>query len=111
MHQLDPVDAQDRKRPDRFWYGERLSELTLVKTRSDQDLRAGDRVVLKDFLLENLVAPISTHGEEGDAITVKKQTVKETRTSVNVLWQNGTQEVLRSTELIPYLNPDEYDCW
>jgi ubiquitin-conjugating enzyme E2 O len=37
--------------------------------------------------------------------------VKETMTRVTVLWQDGASEVLDTKELIPYLNPDEYDCW
>jgi ubiquitin-conjugating enzyme E2 O len=44
-------------------------------------------------------------------MTIKTLCVRETKTIVNVLWQDGSQESLPSTELIPYLNPDEYDCW
>jgi ubiquitin-conjugating enzyme E2 O len=70
----------------------------------------GDKVFLKDAT----DAPVTTHGQEGDpagTVTVKAFAVQETRTTVNVLWQDGTQETLRATALIPYMNPDEYDCW
>lgn len=30
---------------------------------------------------------------------------------VSVLWQNGTTESIRATDLIPYLTIDEYDVW
>jgi ubiquitin-conjugating enzyme E2 O len=73
-------------------------------------MRVGDKVHLKDCV----DLPITTHGQEGDpagVIAVQTFVVKETKTTVNVLWQDGTQETLPSTELIPYLNPDEYDCW
>jgi ubiquitin-conjugating enzyme E2 O len=57
---------------------------------------------------------MTIHGHEGEpagAVAVSALTVQETRTTVDVLWQDGTQAALRSTELIPYMNPDEYDCW
>lgn len=97
-------------RPKRFWYGSDISELTLVQSKSDRDLRVGDKVVLKNAS----ELPRSTHGREGDVtgvISVQAFCVKETRTTVEVLWQDGIREKLQSTELIPYLNPDEYDCW
>lgn len=73
-------------------------------------MRVGDKVLLKD----TTGLPRTTHGQEGDpagVVVVQTFIVKETCTTVTVLWQDGTEEVLRSTELIPYLNPDEYDCW
>lgn len=108
--QLDPAEAQNRKRPVRLWYGENLSKLVLVKTRSDSDMRVGDKVYMKDIT----GLPTTIHGKEGDPagpVIVHALAVKETRTSVNVLWQDGMMETMQSTELIPYLNPDEYDCW
>lgn len=87
-----------------------MSRLTLIKTRSDQDVRVGDKVYMNDVS----GIPTTTHGQEGDPIgivVVHALTVKETCTSAQVLWQDGTSETLTSTELIPYLNPDEYDCW
>ena len=37
--------------------------------------------------------------------------VRETQSTVQVLWQDGTREILKTTEIIPHLNPDEYECW
>lgn len=72
-------------------------------------MRVGDRVVLKDG-----TGPRSTHGREGEGpgiIPVDTLVVKETNTRVNVLWQDGTREALDAKDTVPYLNPDEYDCW
>lgn len=72
-------------------------------------MRLGDRVVMK-----NGAGPRSTHGKEGEGpgiISVDTLVVRETHTRINVLWQDGTREVLDSTATVPYLNPDEYDCW
>ncbi|KZP16787.1 hypothetical protein FIBSPDRAFT_748048, partial [Athelia psychrophila] len=102
--------TEDRKRPERFWHEDSLSRLTLFKTRSDQDMRVGFKVYLKD----DVGIPVTRHGQEGEpagTVVVNALMVKETRTTVNVLWQDGTQETLPSTVLIPYMNPDEYDCW
>lgn len=44
-------------------------------------------------------------------LEVRTFVVQETRTTIAVLWQDGTRETLNATETIPYLNPDEYDCW
>ena len=73
-------------------------------------MRVGDRVRLKDAT----GLPSTRHGQEGDSsdvITVQTFMVTETETTLDILWQDGVQETLRSTEVIPYLNPDEYDCW
>ncbi|KAJ7225675.1 hypothetical protein GGX14DRAFT_421669 [Mycena pura] len=105
---LDPEDAASRQRPPQFWTGSNMSRLTLLRSLSDLEMRVGDRVTFKD---ESTV-PGTTHGLEGGTrVVVKTFTVTETRTFVDVLWQDGTKETVRSTELIPYLNPDEYDCW
>jgi ubiquitin-conjugating enzyme E2 O len=74
------------------------------------EIRVGDRVRLKDAT----GLPSTRHSQEGDnsdVITVQTFMVTETETTLDVLWQDGVQETLRSTEVIPYLNPDEYDCW
>lgn len=106
---LDPAEAAQRPRPQRFWHGPDLGKLTLVRRRAEQSMRVGDRVVLKDGS-----GPVSTHGREGEGpgiLTVNTLVVRETRTTVNVLWQDGTRETLDAKDTIPYLNPDEYDCW
>lgn len=108
--QLDPKDAQTRLRPARFWSGPSLAQLTLVRRRAEQAIRVGDRVVLKD----STGVPVTRHGKEDDSrhmLEVRTFVVKETHTLVNVLWQDGTREPVDAKETIPYLNPDEYDCW
>ncbi|KAJ7492773.1 hypothetical protein FB451DRAFT_549529 [Mycena latifolia] len=105
---LDPEDAQARRRPQQFWTGSEMSRLTLIRSLSDLEMRVGDRVTFKD---ESKV-PGTTHGLDSKLkVVVKTFTVTETQTFVDVLWQDGTKETVRSTDLIPYLNPDEYDCW
>ncbi|KAJ7706339.1 hypothetical protein B0H17DRAFT_1036793 [Mycena rosella] len=105
---LDGQDAESRRRPQQFWSGTDLSKLTLIRSLSDLEMRVGDRVTFKD---ESTV-PGTTHGLDSKSkVVVKTFTVTETQTFVDVLWQDGTKETVRSTDLIPYLNPDEYDCW
>ncbi|KAJ7487432.1 hypothetical protein B0H11DRAFT_2013304 [Mycena galericulata] len=103
---LDPEEAQARRRPQQFWMAPDMSKLTLIRSLSDLEMRVGDRVTFKD---ESKV-PGTSHGLE-TKVVVKTFTVTETQTFLDVLWQDGTKETVRSTELIPYLNPDEYDCW
>jgi ubiquitin-conjugating enzyme E2 O len=82
----------------------------MIRGRTDMEMRFGDRVRLKD----NTGLPITRHGQESsgsDIVTVQTFTVIETKTTLRVLWQDGIQETIISTEVIPYLNPDEYDCW
>ena len=84
--------------------------MTLVRRRAEQSLRVGDRVLLKD----PSSVPVTRHGkEEGSQrlLEVRTCVVRETRTQIQVLWQDGTQEPLDAIDTIPYLNPDEYDCW
>ncbi|KAJ7932556.1 hypothetical protein B0H13DRAFT_1955957 [Mycena leptocephala] len=96
------------RRPQQFWTATDMSKLTLIRSLSDLEMRVGDRVTFKD----EVQVPSTTHGlEGGPRIVVKTFTVTETQTFLDVLWQDGTKETVRSTELIPYLNPDEYDCW
>jgi ubiquitin-conjugating enzyme E2 O len=82
----------------------------MVRGRSDRQMRVGDKAHLEN----SGCLPTTTHGREGEPtgkVVVDTLLVKETCTVVDVLWQNGTHETLRSTELVPYLNPDESDCW
>ncbi|KAJ7169729.1 hypothetical protein C8R46DRAFT_208451 [Mycena filopes] len=105
---LDPEEAEKRRRPAQFWMGADTGKLTLIRSLSDLEMRVGDRVTFKD---EDKV-PGTTHGLPGGLqVVVKVYTVTETQTFCDVLWQDGTKETVRSTDLIPYLNPDEYDCW
>ena len=72
-------------------------------------MRVGDRVRLKDGS-----GPVTTHSrftESYGAIEVDTLVVQETKTTVDVLWQDGTKETIDVKQTVPYLNPDEYDCW
>jgi ubiquitin-conjugating enzyme E2 O len=69
-------------------------------------------VVFQDQTDPNTI--VTHHGQEGGLfgiIEVDSMIVRETRTTVTILWQDGSYETLASTDLIPYINVDEYDCW
>ncbi|KAG6896411.1 hypothetical protein C0992_008413 [Termitomyces sp. T32_za158] len=106
---IDLTTAEAKTRPQRFWAGKDIENLTLIRGRSDLEMRVGDRVRLKD----NTAAPFTRHRrDDTDApFELRLFIVTETETNLDVLWQDGTKESVRSTEVIPYLNPDEYDCW
>ncbi|KAJ7102087.1 hypothetical protein B0H15DRAFT_813134 [Mycena belliarum] len=105
---LDPEEAQARRRPAQFWTGTDMAKLTLIRSISDLEMRVGDRVTFK----EQVKVPCTTHGLDGKLqVQIKTFTVTESQTFVDILWQDGVKETVRSTDLIPYLNPDEYDCW
>ena len=56
----------------------------------------------------------ASHHEDPDShitIDVDALTVVATRSRVEILWQDGTCEWVPSIEVIPYINPDEFDCW
>ncbi|KAG6832272.1 hypothetical protein H0H92_003505 [Tricholoma furcatifolium] len=106
---IDPTAAESKKRPQRFWSGEDIGKLTIIRGRSDLEMRVGDRIRLKD----STGAPFTKHGQDefGEGLELRSFIVTETETTLDVLWQDGTKETIKSTEVIPYLNPDEYDCW
>lgn len=70
-------------------------------------LRVGEKVLLK----QPSDAPLTKHGKEGEEVEVRHLVVRESRTTVTVLWQDNIEETVSSAELIPHLNPDEYECW
>ncbi|KAH7885926.1 hypothetical protein F5I97DRAFT_1936882 [Phlebopus sp. FC_14] len=106
---LDSTVAATKRRPDRFWYGEQLAKLTVIRTKTG-DIRVGDKVILTND--DNVPTTTYDAGTDGNSeIMIRTLCVQETRSIVTVLWQDGTRELLRSTDLIPYLNVDEYDCW
>lgn len=108
---LPESEAASRERPPRFWYGSDFSKLTIVRRRAEQCLRVGDRVIAKD----STDVPTTLHGKEGEppqgTLLVRTLVVSETHTMVNVIWQDGIRECLDARNTVPYLNPDEYDCW
>ncbi|TCD69895.1 hypothetical protein EIP91_005719 [Steccherinum ochraceum] len=108
---LGPSEASTRQRPQRFWHGSDMGKLTLVRRRAEQCLRVGDRLLLKNR--EEM--PVTLHGKEGvqqqGPVEVRTAVVKQTHTIVNVLWQDGKRDCLDAKDTVPYMNPDEYDCW
>ncbi|KAG9314231.1 hypothetical protein JVU11DRAFT_5018 [Chiua virens] len=106
---LDREVALKKRRPERFWHGEDLTKLTVLKTKS-ADIRVGDKAIFPD---DETIPSVSFVAGAGAHNRIESRTlcVQETRTTVGVLWQDGSRETLSSTELIPYLNVDEYDCW
>ncbi|EJD03783.1 uncharacterized protein FOMMEDRAFT_139931 [Fomitiporia mediterranea MF3/22] len=107
---LSPEEASKRKRPQKFWSGTEISELTLLRGINDQLPRVGDRITLKS-VLDSMVTTHGQAGQKAGVVHVDTFVVSETQTMVDLLWQDGRTETVRSTELVPYLNPDEYDCW
>ncbi|KAF8642030.1 hypothetical protein AX16_009751 [Volvariella volvacea WC 439] len=108
---LDPSVLEAKQRPRRFWSGPDIAQLTVVRGRSELEMRVGDRVHIKDAASD---LPVTFHGRKSDhkgIVHVKLFLVAETQTMIDVLWQDGAQETIPATGLIPYLNPDEYDCW
>ena len=108
---LTAEEASQRQRPQKFWYGEDVSKLTLLRGISDQVVRVGDKLRLKNHPQDS----ITRHGrhelENGVVLVVDTFEVIKTETTVHVLWQDGSTDELKATDLIPYLSPDEYDCW
>ncbi|KAG6911555.1 hypothetical protein DXG01_011857 [Tephrocybe rancida] len=106
---IDPTAAEKKTRPQKLWCGKDVENLTMVRGRSDLEMRVGDRVRLKD----NTGAPMTKHRKDDTDATLEVRLfiVAETQTTLDILWQDGTKEAVRSTEVIPYLNPDEYDSW
>ncbi|KAG6821345.1 hypothetical protein H0H93_014142, partial [Arthromyces matolae] len=106
---IDPATAERKNRPQKFWWGADIGKLTLIRGRSDLEMRVGDRVRLKDLT----GIPFTRHRSDdtNGSLEVRLFIVTETETTLDILWQDGTKESVRSTEVIPYLNPDEYDSW
>ena len=109
--QLSPEESASCSRPERFWAGKDISKLILLRGLNEcHNIQIGDKLTLRDPPEEYL----TRHGkpnEGGVQITVETFTVYETDTLVDILWQNGLRETVSSVALVPYLNPDEYDCW
>lgn len=108
--QLNAEEASKRQRPRQFWSGSDISKLILVRGASDYLVRVGDKLSLHNPP-EDVLTKHGRTGEKTGTIVVNTFVVWETETIVSLLWQDGSKEIVRSTELIPYLNPDEYDCW
>jgi hypothetical protein len=64
-------------------------------------------------IIQELGVPASHHEDPDTHLTigVDALTVVATQSRVEILWQDGTREWVPSIEVIPYINPDEFDCW
>lgn len=131
MSQLPVEEAQSRQRPERFWSVEDVWKLTCIHPRGETSSIMGERVVFKDksraqrelspvswsFLVDRRTAALNLHGitfvdqASNVVIPVDALTVTATRSRVEILWQDNTRQWLLSTEIVPYVNTDEYDCW
>ena len=108
--QLSSDEASKRPRPSRLWFGEDLAKLTLLRGPIDLEVRVADKVLLKNPPPDL----VTRHGHTKDPlgiVEVANFVVIETRTMCDLIWQDGRRERVRSSELTPYVNPDEYDCW
>ncbi|RPD66821.1 hypothetical protein L226DRAFT_529226 [Lentinus tigrinus ALCF2SS1-7] len=107
---LTPEEAEAKPRPQRIWHGADLGKLTVLSRRAEEAVRVGDRVRIKN----DTSVHTTQHGKSSESqgvITVDTYIVQETKSTVNVLWQDGTRDALDTRNTVPYLNPDEYDCW
>jgi ubiquitin-conjugating enzyme E2 O len=87
-----------------------MNELTILPIHTDTDLTVGARVKLKDKT-EVLVTQHGTEAGQCGVVTVDMYQVMETETELDVLWQDGSIETILARDVVPLLNPDEYDCW
>lgn len=111
---LEPSVAQDRQRPDQLWPIDQLHKLVVMKPRGSVIGSMGERVVFKDPLHAarlNIHNMIYKDQEMKIEVNVEAMVIRETRTQIEVLWQDGTRSWETSTDLIPHLNLDEYECW
>ncbi|KAG8921952.1 hypothetical protein FRC02_012255 [Tulasnella sp. 418] len=116
---LSPEVSATRQRPKRIWTAEETSQLVIIRPKST--MRVGDRVVFKNASVAAMhgVKPTRhrkskspTSGSGSDIIEVDTMVIRETRTTVRIMWQDGTiTEDVRATDVVPYANVDEYDCW
>lgn len=110
---LTPEESANRPRPEQFWTADSLDRLTYVKIRSESVTRVPDRVTFKDPEMYKKYGVVNTQhqGESGRVLEVDTLIVTESRSTVKIMWQDGTIEDVLGTSVIPYLNVDEYDCW
>ncbi|KAG9039021.1 hypothetical protein FS842_003185, partial [Serendipita sp. 407] len=74
----------------------------------------GERVLFKDpakaFNL-GILPVIYSESDSKNQITVDALMITNTRTRVEVLWQDGSREWIPATDLVPNLSADDYECW
>lgn len=85
-----------------------------MRSRGAVSGSVGERVVFKDprRAAELGVKPVIYKDQDMRIdFCVDVMVIISSRTRVQVLWQDGSREWLPSVNLVPHLNPDEYDCW
>ncbi|KAG8834341.1 hypothetical protein FRC17_009109 [Serendipita sp. 399] len=111
---LDPAEAQHIARPKRFWSATELSKLSIMRGRGPVAGTIGERVVFKDpsrAVALGILPVIYSESDSKNQITVDALMITNTRTRVEVLWQDGTKIWMPATELAPNLSADDYECW
>jgi len=105
---LTPEEQENCPRPKRYWTD--LQALTMVRNFASHAHAIGDRVVPvdQDDFEKHGIRP-SFHGPDNHKTTT--MVVVATRSKVSVLWQDKQQTFEVATDLVPYLNLDEYDVW
>ncbi|KAI4523174.1 hypothetical protein K525DRAFT_222350 [Schizophyllum commune Loenen D] len=108
---LDPREAEKRERPKKFWYGEDVAKLTVIRGVAERQLHVGERVFFRKF---DSARPHTRHGRDqdpGGIFVCSAFKIIESETIIDLLWQDGTRDQRKATDVIPYLNPDDLDCW
>jgi ubiquitin-conjugating enzyme E2 O len=112
--QLDSVTGHELQRPPRLWASQDLQNLVVMRSRGSVAGSIGERVVFKDPIRVTLlgIQPVLYKDQELNfEVPVDVMVIRLSRTSVEVLWQDGIREWVPATELIPHINPDEHECW
>ncbi|PWY97309.1 hypothetical protein BCV70DRAFT_228640 [Testicularia cyperi] len=105
---LSPEEQANRPKPPALWTD--LSKLTQVKAFSEKGHEIGDRVVFRTPQLKEKHGGKSTfHGKNNFA--VDSMLILETRTTLTVTWQDGTQTQELAKDMVLHLNLDEHEAW
>ncbi|KAG8823512.1 hypothetical protein FRC19_003683 [Serendipita sp. 401] len=111
---LDPSQAQHIPRPKRFWSVNDFPRVSIMRGRGPVVGTIGERVLFKDpakaFNL-GILPVIYSESDSKNQITVDALMITNTRTRVEVLWQDGSREWIPATDLVPNLSADDYECW
>ncbi len=105
---LSPEEQAKRPKPPALWTD--YSKLTLVKAFSERNHEIGDRVRFKtQELKDKHGAKITYHGRQRHPVDV--MLIVETKTELDVLWQDGTRTKEWACDMVPHVNLDEHEAW
>jgi len=111
-NQLNPPQGRGAwSRPQRFWT--ELSNLTVLKAGGDHLHTIGDKMVFKDPARYPPPAEVlATAGTSTDPYRHRVMVVTECRTTVEVVWQDGTRTTQPAQSLEVCHDPDDdIDVW